>query len=119
MKRIATAIEALYRGRQLANVETWKNAGVATAALSGLLSLVSGIAVSQGWLDAVPDELIMGVSSGVVTLVSAVLAYLQVATTEKIGVRPRDDAGASGVRRDELPPGGEPEYRDSRGGFSD
>lgn len=60
MKRLTAAIGALYRGRQLANVETWKNVGVATAALSGLLSFAAGIALSAGGMEAV---LLGGVSN--------------------------------------------------------
>lgn len=99
MIRISLAVRALYQGTQLAKVETWKKAGVATTVLTGFLSALVGLAVSFGWLDQVDPQTIMEVSSALVTLVSLVLGYLQVATTEKIGlcgsVRP---AGSDGVQ---------------------
>jgi hypothetical protein len=127
---IPALIEALYRGRQLSHVETWKSIGVATSAVSGLLAAIAGIAVSQGWLDEIPIETITGVSSGLVTLVSAVLTYLQVATTKKIGLAERDDtsdasdpdlAGDSGLRSDELQARSKPKpnNRDSFGAFGE
>lgn len=99
--RIALMIRALYRGAQLARVETWKKKGVAIAALSGLLSALVGIAVSFGWLDDVPPQLIMEVSSALVSLVMVVLGYLQIATTEKIGIADRR-TGADGVLHTET-----------------
>ena len=48
MKHIPAIIEALYRGRQLAKVETWKVASTATAAVTGLLSALVGIASAMG-----------------------------------------------------------------------
>jgi hypothetical protein len=48
----------------------------------------------MGWLDAVSPQVILEVSSVISSLVLAVLGYLQVATTEKIGMRPRDDVDA-------------------------
>jgi hypothetical protein len=83
---IALAIQALYRGSQLAKVETWKKAGVAATVMTGFLSALVGLAVSFGWLDQVDPQTIMEISSALVTLVSVVLGYLQVATTEKIGL---------------------------------
>lgn len=84
--KIALVIRALYRGVQLAKVETWKKAGVATAAMTGFLSAAIGLAVAFGWLSEVDPQMIMEVSSVLVTLVSLVLGYLQIATTEKIGM---------------------------------
>jgi hypothetical protein len=122
LKQLPSIIEALYRGRQLANVETWKVAGAAAAALSGLLSALVGIAVSQGWLSNVSPETIMEVSSALVTLVSAVLTYLQIATTKKIGLSarghdPDDASGDSGLRGDEVPARNPTEHRDPFGSF--
>ena len=87
--KVALAIRAIYQGTQLAKVETWKKAGVATTVLTGFLSALVGLAVSFGWLDEVDPQLIMEMSSALVTLVSLALGYLQIATTEKIGLRER------------------------------
>lgn len=106
--RIALMIRALYRGAQLARVETWKKKGVALAAVSGLLSALVGIAVTFGWLSDVPPQLIMEVSSALVSLVMFALGYLQVATTEKIGL-PDRRSGTDGVLHAETV--GDPEQR--------
>ena len=84
---------ALQKGYMLSNPEVWKNAGVATALLSALISAVVGIAVHQEWLPhGIDAEIIMQVSSALVALVGTFLGYVQVATTEKIGVKPRATA---------------------------
>lgn len=108
-------IDALYRGRQLAHVETWKVAGTAVAALSAFLTALAGIATAMGWLDAIPAQTILEVSSAIVTLVFTVLGYLQVATTEKIGLAdpPADDPDAGRVHNKRVPPD------DPRGAFGD
>ena len=95
--KVALAIRAIYQGTQLAKVETWKKAGVATTVLTGFLSALVGLAVSFGWLDEVDPQLIMEMSSALVTLVSLALGYLQIATTEKIGLRSARPAGSDGV----------------------
>ena len=122
MKRIPAVIAALYRGRQLANVETWKVASTATAALSAFLTALAGIALMSGWIDEVPSEHILAFSSWAVTGVSLVLGYLNVATTKKIGLTDPaelDDSGDSGLRSDELPTGGKPKQRDPFGAFGE
>jgi hypothetical protein len=87
MKKLALIIRALNKGQQLARVETWKKASVAIAVMSSFLSALSALAVQQGWLTAMLEpELVMAVSSLLVSVVMAVLAYFGVATTEKIGV---------------------------------
>lgn len=82
-------IRALYQGAQLSKVETWKKVSVATAAMTSLLSAFAGLAISFGWLENVDPQTIMEASSALVTLISLVLAYFQVATTEKIGIKPK------------------------------
>jgi len=83
---VLLAIRALRKGAMLSNVETWKRTSVALATLTSFLSLLAGFAVSMGWLQtAIPAEVIMEVSSALVALVSIILAYFGVATTEKIG----------------------------------
>ena len=79
-------LRALRYGAELSNAEAWKTRATAIAALTGLLSAVTGFAAAQGWLAAIDPQTIMEVSSAVVTIVSAVLAYFQVATSGRVGV---------------------------------
>lgn len=95
MIRIALAVRALYRGAQLAQVETWKRVSVATTALTGFLSALAGLAFAFGWIPQVPAELIVEASSGLVAIIMAVIGYLQVATTEKIGLEPKRPSAPS------------------------
>ena len=98
MKLVLLIIQALYRGVQLSKVETWKKVSVATAVVSALLSALVGIAVLLGWMDNIPPEKIMEVSSAIVTIVFAVLGYFGVATTEKIGIKPKSDNKPNSVQ---------------------
>jgi hypothetical protein len=79
-------LRALRYGAELTNAEVWKTRATAIAALTGLLSAVTGFAAAQGWLEAIDPQTIMEVSSALVTIVSAVLAYFQVATSGRVGV---------------------------------
>lgn len=107
MNKILYAIRALKAGVQLANVETWKKRGVAVALVTALLSALAGLALTFGWLEEVDTQTIAEVASALVTLVGVVLGYLQVATTEKIGIKADDSHDLSElddehVRVDEL-----------------
>lgn len=89
MTRMLTVLRALYQGAQLAKASTWKKVGVATAAMTAFLSSLAGIAASFGYLEGVSQQMVMEVSSALVAIISAVLAYLQVATDETMGLRDR------------------------------
>jgi hypothetical protein len=79
--------ESLYRGSHLDHTVGWKYAGVATSAVTAVLSLASGIAVVAGWIPSeIPPETIMAASSFIVSGIAALLGYITVATTDKIGV---------------------------------
>jgi hypothetical protein len=87
MNRLVMFLAALRYGNQLADVKHWKQAGVAVATLTAFLSALSGLAVAFGWIpEGVSEEMIMQLSSAIVTIVGVILAYLQVATTKKIGI---------------------------------
>lgn len=87
MNRLVLLFSALRYGSQLSNVEAWKIGGVAVASLTGLLSALTGLAATFGYLPSgVSEETLVQASSAIVTLVGMALAYLQVATTKKIGI---------------------------------
>jgi hypothetical protein len=79
-------VRALRYGAELRQAEVWKNRATALAAVTGLLSALVGLAVTRGWMQEIDPQTIMEVASALVTLVSAVLAYLQVATSARVGV---------------------------------
>lgn len=84
---ISQLFTALKAGYELSNATAWKRGGVAVASLTALLSALSGIAVSQGWLPSdIPPETIMQISSGIVALVGVFLGYVQTATTTRMGI---------------------------------
>ena len=84
-------LRALRYGAELTNAEAWKTRATAIAAVTGLLSAVTGFAAAQGWLEAIDPQTIMEVASALVTIVSAVLAYFQVATSGRVGVGKNQD----------------------------
>jgi hypothetical protein len=87
VKTVIPALQALRYGYELADADIWKATGAATAAVTGFLSALAAIAVSLGWFPAeIPPETIMGVSSGIVALVSTFLGYLQIATSKRVGM---------------------------------
>jgi hypothetical protein len=91
MTKLLYLFQALRYGAELTHAEKWKARATAIAAVTGLLSAVTGFAAAQGWLAAIDPQTIMEVSSALVTLVSAVLAYFQVATSERLGLGKNHD----------------------------
>jgi len=87
MKKLWAVIEVLYHGRQLANVERWKNIqGVSIT----MQTIVGGLlALSPEDLNITPDGIehialsITMIGSGIVN------AYLVPATSAKIGIKPK------------------------------
>ena len=86
MTKLLYLFQALRYGAELTHAEKWKARATAIAAVTGLLSAVTGFAAAQGWLEAIDPQTIMEVASALVTIVSAVLAYFQVATSGRVGV---------------------------------
>jgi Co/Zn/Cd efflux system component len=85
--------QSLYQGHHAQHTVGWKYAGVATAGITSLLSLLSGIAVVSGWIpQEIPPETIMAASSFIVSAIAGLLGYVTVATTDKIGL-PDSDQG--------------------------
>jgi hypothetical protein len=85
MTILSKFVEPLKKGHQLENVTAGKKVAVATAGTTFVASVITAILASNGLLHFAPPEVIMTVSSLIVSGVSAVLGYLTVATTQKIG----------------------------------
>ena len=101
MGALLILIRVLHRGSMLSNVEVWKSASVALALLTSVLSGLVGIALNLGWIEhEIDPQVLAEVSSALVTLITLVLAYFGVATTEKIGLDPKTN------RRPDDPDGG-------------
>src|SRR5512143_2347477 len=94
-------IEALYRGKQVADPATWKNRALATNAVSGLLIAAFSIAKVFGYVLPVDDATIELASSGLVALVLAANAVVHVASSTKVGLPPKEQPQP-------LYPGGSP-----------
>ena len=106
-------IRAMRKGVMLGNVEVWKNAAVAIAALTSLLSALAGIAVRMDWIgQEIDPQLIMELSSALVTVVTLILAYFGVATTEKIGYETSNKPHSGNLN------GSKHELRDNSGALS-
>lgn len=86
MNQLLQMFRVLRYGAELRHAEAWKKRATAVAALTGVLSALTGIAVARGWLHDIDPQTIMEVASALVTLVSAVLSYFQVATSARVGV---------------------------------
>lgn len=76
-----TLILALKKGYALKNASTWKNASVATALLTSILSAVLTVAAP----DLLDDTVVSEFAGGVVALVTFAIGYLGVATDENMG----------------------------------
>jgi len=87
--KITNAVRVLQKGVALSNAKTWKKTETATATMSAFLTALASIAVAQGWFDGLDADTIMAVSSLLVTVVFAVLGYLNVATDEEVGLKPK------------------------------
>lgn len=90
MSKWVQLIRVVQRGVTLTNAKTWRATATAVAASSSFLTALTGFALAQGWLGAdISPSTIMEVSSLLVSVVFAVLSYLNVATDEEQGVKPK------------------------------
>ena len=98
MSKWLSVLRVVQRGVTLTNAQTWRVTGTAVAASSAFLTALTGFALSQGWIgDEISPQTIMEVSSLLVSAVFAVLSYLNVATDEEQGIKPK-------AKRDEGSP---------------
>lgn len=85
MNRIWSLITALQAGRELGNVETWKNVQAATSALVAVLSALAIFLPPE----LRPDEVQIGaLAAGVATAGGLVGVYLTYATSRRVGLPP-------------------------------
>ena len=92
MSKWLSAISAVRRGVTLTNAQTWRKTGTAVAASSAFLTALMGFALAQGWLGTeLSPQTIMEISSLLVSVVFAVLSYLNVATDEAQGPKPKQN----------------------------
>lgn len=92
---VGNAIQALRAGWILRNPESWKQRTVAINALTAVLSVLVAVAKGFGYDLPVSDEILAAVATGVWGVVGVFNSWSTVATTDKIGVRPK--GGSSGV----------------------
>ena len=90
MSKWLSVLRVVQRGVTLTNAQTWRVTGTAVAASSAFLTALAGFALSQGWLgEEISPQTIMEVSSLLVSAVFAALSYLNVATDEEQGIKPK------------------------------
>lgn len=88
MRRIWAILTALQAGRELGNVEHWKNVQAATAALIAVISALSLFLPPE----LRPDEVQIGaIAGGVATLGSLLVVYWTYATSARVGLPPKPD----------------------------
>ena len=115
-------IGALRAGQELPHTTGVKWSGIAFTVLSLVLTALSGVALSQGWIQTdIPPEQIYELSSLLVSTALGIIGYVQLATSARVGLpadrRVRapepdgmpDQSVSSGVVA--------PKERDSGGGF--
>lgn len=100
MTKYLTIFKALFKGRALLNIKTWKNVQMVATILSGI-----AFTILEFFPDLVVDsEVIEGAVMAIAYAGSAVALYLTPATTEKIGFGNETDSNSDdGTVSDELP----------------
>lgn len=77
--------KAVKKGEQLKNVNAWKEGGVAISVVTSILSAALGVLYSLDMIPQVDEMSVIQVSASIVSVVSFILTYIQVATTKRIG----------------------------------
>jgi hypothetical protein len=95
IETIKSALVVLRKGYQLRNVEAWKNAQFATAALTAILAALVTVLRLYGVELPVSDADLASISGAVVAIVGVFLAYLTPATSAKVGLPAKSYAGDS------------------------
>ena len=86
---ISNLFLALRQGYILKNAESWKNRTVAVNALTALIGVLAALAKEFGYGIPVSDEMAVAIATGVWGVVGVFNAWSTVATTDKIGLRPK------------------------------
>lgn len=93
MNKLLALLNALRKGAMLQNPALWKNVQAGTNALAVfLLALVSAIE-AFGVDVQISDDTAHALAGGVVAAVGVLNAYWTFATSEKVGLRTKDDGG--------------------------
>ena len=104
-------LSALWRvfrqGEEVANAKTWKDRTIAINAVVALLAALLAAAKAFGLQVDISADDLNALAAGVVVLVGLVNGVVHVATSAKVGLRPRDPPAAEGPGRTPPdPPGG-------------
>lgn len=83
---LANLLTSLEKGKELESVEEWKKSGILTSIFTSITSLGIVIAIRMGWLDEMSTEDIMTLSGIIISFITLFLAWVQVATTKKLGI---------------------------------
>lgn len=92
---VGNAVQAMRAGWILKNPETWKNRTIAVNALVAVLGVAAAVARGFGYDLSVSDEILAAVATGVWGIVGVFNSWSTVATTDKVGLRPK--SGNPGV----------------------
>jgi hypothetical protein len=103
---IGNAITAMRKGRQLANVETWKNRTVAVNAVAALAGAILGIANALGYPIPLDAEQVDALAVVLVTAVGLFNGWSTLATSAKVGVPDRHPPAAGPGNSDPRRPYG-------------
>lgn len=85
--KISSILEALDKGKSLANVESWKSGQVTVNILAGFLASLIGVARAFGFDIPVTDEQLLLVASTLMSALGVYNSFITVATTDKIGLK--------------------------------
>ena len=80
---ITALITALYRGRELANKEVWKNTQVAASILGGMLFAIAAAAKAYGYDLGLPEDQYVNLAGTVLSFGNAIVTA---ATSKSVGL---------------------------------
>jgi hypothetical protein len=83
MSKILALLEALQKGKELANKEVWKNAGALTSIFAVILKAIE-LSVPELQINGVDHNQII---NGFVSLALVLGAYTNVATSKTVGIK--------------------------------
>jgi hypothetical protein len=85
MGKLFALIEAMQKGKELANKESWKNAGMMTSVFSALLA-AAVLFLPPEVQDVVNPAVKSQIVNGLVAFIGVLNAYTHVATSKSVGI---------------------------------
>ena len=88
---IGDILDVFRKGKCVADPVLWKNIGVTTGTVSGLITSALAVSAGFGYTVDVADDVVQSLAAGIAGVLCLVSTGLHITTSDKIGLPPSSD----------------------------